>query len=287
MTQPAPAIARLLIACPDARGVVAAVAGFLAQHGANILEADQHTDPDTRQFFMRIEFETAGLDMPLDALRAAFAPIASARSMQARVEPARRRRVAVLCSRQTHCVADLLWRATTDELSAELVMVVSNHTDAQPFAAQLGVPYHHVAMSPDDRDARHAQILELLRRERVELVVLARYMQVVPQSFVDAFPSRIINIHHSFLPAFAGARPYHQAFAKGVKLIGATAHYVTAELDEGPIIAQQTAPVTHRDTVADMVRTGRDLERMVLARAVRLHLSDKVLVHAGRTIVFD
>ena len=279
--------ARLLIACPDARGVVAAVASFLAQHGANILEADQHTDPGSRQFFMRIEFETSGLDAPVDALRRAFEPIARERAMAVRMQEARRRRTAVLCSRQTHCVADLLWRATTDELGAELAMVVSNHTDAQPFAAQLGVPYHHVPVTPEDKGSQHARILDMLTDAGVELVVLARYMQVLPPPFIAAFPSRIINIHHSFLPAFAGARPYHQAFAKGVKLIGATAHYVTPELDEGPIIAQQTAAVTHRDTIEDMVRKGRDLERVVLAQAVRLHLADKVLVHAGRTIVFD
>ena len=279
--------ARVLVACADATGVVAAVAGFLADHGANILEADQHTDPDTRQFFMRVEFETAGLRTGLDALAQDFTAIAKRFDMDARVEPARRRRVAVLCSKQTHCVADLLWRATTDELEAELAMVVSNHTDAKPFAAQLGVPFHHMPVSPDTKDAQHAAMLRLLVDSDIELVVLARYMQVVPPSFVEAFGDRIINIHHSFLPAFAGAKPYHQAFAKGVKLIGATAHYVTAELDEGPIIAQQTEPVTHRDAVADMVRSGRDLDRVVLARAVRLHLAGKVRVHAGRTIVFD
>ena len=279
--------ARILIRCPDREGVIARVASFLAGSGRNILDADQHTDPDTRQFFMRVEFETAGLRTGLDALAQDFTAIAKRFDMDARVEPARRRRVAVLCSKQTHCVADLLWRATTDELEAELAMVVSNHTDAEPFAAQLGVPFHHVPVTPDTKDAQHAAMLRLLVDSDIELVVLARYMQVVPPSFVEAFGDRIINIHHSFLPAFAGAKPYHQAFAKGVKLIGATAHYVTAELDEGPIIAQQTEPVTHRDAVADMVRTGRDLERVVLARAVRLHLAGKVLVHAGRTIVFD
>lgn len=282
-----PTRARLLVACADATGVVARVAGFLAERGANILEADQHTDPDTRQFFMRVEFETAGLARPIDEIAAEFDVLAREHAMDARLEPARRRRVAVLCSRQTHCVADLLWRATTDELEAELAMVISNHADAQPFAAQLGVPFHLMPVTPETKDDEHARVLAMLLEAEIELVVLARYMQVVPASFVEALPDRIINIHHSFLPAFAGARPYHQAFAKGVKLIGATAHYVTEELDEGPIIAQQTAPVTHRDTVEDMVRTGRDLERVVLARAVRLHLAGKVLVHAGRTIVFD
>ena len=280
--------ARLLISCPDATGVVASVASFLAEHRGNILEADQHTDPDSRSFFMRIEFETAALDVDAAGFARAFGPIAERFGMAARtVWPGAPARVAILCSKQTHCAADLLWRLHNRELRATCPLVISNHPDARPFAEGLGVAYHELAVTRETKAAQEARIVELLRAERIDLVVLARYMQVMSPGFVDAFAGRIINIHHSFLPAFAGAKPYHQAFEKGVKLIGATSHYVTAELDEGPIIAQATADVTHRDTVDDLVRKGRDLERVVLARAVRAHTDDKVILHGRRTVVFD
>ncbi len=286
----------LLVSCPDATGVVAAVSGLLGRLGLNILDADQHTDPDERRFFMRVVFEGdaggsgGGLRTELDAL-------ARERDMQTRLrrvgEP---RRITILASKQTHCVADLLWRATGvgggggGELAATITGVISNHRDAEPLASGFGVPFCHLPVTGDDgasRASQEAAVLDEIERQGAELVVLARYMRVLSAEAVARLgPERVINIHHSFLPAFAGARPYHRAFERGVKLIGATAHYVTDELDEGPIIAQQTRRVSHRDTVEDLVRKGRDLERLVLAEAVRLHLEERVMVWGRRTVVF-
>lgn len=286
-------IARLLIECPDARGVVAAVAMAVADAGGNILEADQHTDPDTRQFFMRVEFEPEG---DRASFEASFAPMAEARSMVWRLRwraPSSARRVAVLCSKETHCLSDLLWRWQNAELAdGEVALVAGNHEVGRPLAEAAGVTFRHAPIDTAleraaAKRAHEDQLQRLLEDAGIELVVLARYMQVLSAEFVSRWNDRVINIHHSFLPAFAGARPYHQAFERGVKLIGATAHYATAELDDGPIIAQRTAPVSHRDSVSDLVRKGRDLERVTLAEAVRLHLEDKVLVSGRKTVVFD
>ncbi|MEM1331637.1 MAG: formyltetrahydrofolate deformylase [Planctomycetota bacterium] len=282
-----PTTGRLLISCPDATGVVAAVTGFLAEHRGNLLEADQHTDHGTRAFSMRVEFEASELSVRRDGFLEAMASIVDRFRMRTKLEWSDTpRRVAVLCSKQTHCVSDLLWRFAEAELPGELAMVVSNHTVARSAAEHAGVPFHHLPVTPETKPEQERAMLELLEREGIHTVVLARYMQVLSPGVVDAMPGRIINIHHSFLPAFAGAKPYHQAFDRGVKLIGATSHYVTAELDEGPIIAQQTRTVSHRDGVEDLVRKGRDLERVVLADAVRLHLEDKVLLAGHKTIVF-
>ncbi|MEO0482303.1 MAG: formyltetrahydrofolate deformylase [Planctomycetota bacterium] len=281
------ATARLLIECPDARGVVAAAASAVADSGGNILEADQHTDPDSRRFFMRLEFEP---EADRSSFEAAFAPIAEARQMAWRVRwgdaP---RRVAILCSKETHCLSDLLWRWQNGDLpGAEVVLVAGNHDTGRALAEAAGAPFHYMPIVDKSAKAeQEAELERLLTGAGAELVVLARYMQVLSAGFCERWRDRVINIHHSFLPAFAGARPYHQAFERGVKLIGASAHYATAELDDGPIIAQRTAPVSHRDTVQDLVRTGRDLERVTLAEAVRLHLQDKVLVSGRRTVVFD
>jgi formyltetrahydrofolate deformylase len=278
----------LLISCPDRPGIVAAVSDFIFRAGGNIIHADQHTDRQEGVFLQRLEWELDGFAIPRDEIAAAFDPIARRFDMRWRLRFSDHRpRVAVLVSRQGHCMYDLLARWRMGELPAEIPLVVSNHPDLSEGADRFGVEFHHLPVSPDTKAAQEAQILELLEQHRIDLVVLARYMQVLTPGFVERWPQRIINIHHSFLPAFAGARPYHQAHERGVKVIGATAHYVTAGLDEGPIIEQDVARVSHRDTVEDMVHKGRDLEMVVLARAVRLHLERRVIVYGPKTAVFD
>lgn len=280
--------ARLLIWCPDARGIIATVTGFLAEHGANVLEADQHSDPDHGAFCMRVEFETDGLNLDRQAFPAAWEPVAQRLHMHWRIAyAADRKRMAVLVSRQDHCLHDLLLRQRCREIDVDIPFVISNHDDLRRTVTGYGINFHHLPITPDTKAPQEDRLLDLLDRERIDFVVLARYMQVLSDRVVDRYPDRIINIHHGFLPAFAGAKPYHQAYARGVKIVGATAHYVTAELDAGPIIAQHTTAINHRDTVDDLVRKGRDLERTVLASAVRLHVDDKVLVHQNKTIVFD
>ena len=262
-----------------------AVAEFVLSVDGNIVHAEQHIDPEAGVFFQRVEFDCPETD--LDVLRAAFTPTAQRFGMSAQVcRSDDRPRVAVLASTQAHCLADLLARAGSGELNADIVAVVSNHPDHAELAAFHGVPYHHLPVTSSTRDAQEGQLLEVLHAHGVELVVLARYMQILSPRVLDAYSSRIINIHHSFLPAFVGAKPYHQAQQRGVKLIGATAHYATADLDEGPIIAQDVTPVTHRDSVADLVRKGRDLEVVVLARAVRAHVEHRTLVFGNKTVVF-
>jgi formyltetrahydrofolate deformylase len=275
----------LLLSCPDQPGLVHAVADIVLHAGGNIVHAEQHIDVESGIFFQRVEFEAPGLDAAV--LTAAFAPVAQRFGMSVRARTTDERpRVAVLASTQPHCLADLLARWRSGELPAEIVTVISNHDDHARLAAFHDVPFRHLPVTPETRQAQEAALLEVLRGNDVELVVLARYMQVLGRHVLDAYPSKIINIHHSFLPAFVGARPYHQAQQRGVKLVGATAHYATADLDEGPIIAQDVAPVSHRDSVADLVRKGRDLETVVLARAVRAHVEHRTLVYGNKTIVF-
>jgi len=277
----------LLLSCRDQPGLVHAVAEFvLAEHG-NIVHAEQHIDQGSGVFFQRVEFELPTADLDIERIEAAFAPTAERFGMAVQVRRSDDRpRVALLASTQPHCLADLLARWRSGELPAEIVAVISNHADHAGLAEFHGVPHHHLPVTPETREAQEAQVLDVLRAHDVELVVLARYMQILGRPVLDAYPSRIINIHHSFLPAFVGARPYHQAQQRGVKLIGATAHYATFELDEGPIIAQDVTPVSHRDSVADLVRKGRDLETVVLARAVRAHVEHRTLVYGNKTIVF-
>jgi formyltetrahydrofolate deformylase len=276
----------LLISCPDQPGLVHGVAEFVLQAGGNIVHAEQHVDREAGVFFQRVEFEL-GPELPRAAVAAAFLPTARRFGMQVAIRFSDERpRIAVLASREPHCLADLLGRWRAGELPAEIVAVISNHADHAPLASFSGVAFHHLPVSMQTRPAQEARILATLADHDVEVVVLARYMQVLGPAVLAAYPSRIINIHHSFLPAFSGARPYHQAQHRGVKLIGATAHYATAELDEGPIIAQEVTPVSHRDSVADLVRKGRDLETVVLARAVRAHVEHRSLVFGNKTIVF-
>lgn len=288
MSTAADTTARLLVTCPDRPGIVAAVAGFLHMHGANITALDQHsTDPSGGTFFLRLEFQTPGVDLPRKALEGAFDQVVAQRfemtwRMTHAAEP---QRLGILVSKHDHALMELLWRGLRGELPARLAMVISNHRDAEAAVTALGVPFHHVPVTPDTRPEAEARILSLLDGQ-VDLIALARYMQVVSPQFIAHYPNRIINIHHSFLPAFVGANPYQRAFERGVKLIGATAHYVTDELDAGPIIEQDVGRVSHRDSVRDLIELGRDLERRVLAHAVRWHLEDRVIVHGNKTVVF-
>ena len=280
--------ARLLISCPDRPGIVASVSSFLFRHGANIVTSDQHsTDPEGGRFFMRMEFSTAGMDLDRDELADAFRlDVADRFDMSWRISHAdQRKRVAVLVSRYEHCLLDLLWRDRRGELDAEIALVASNHPDLEEQVAGFGISYHHVPVDPGDKAASEARLLELLGRG-IDLVVLARYMQILSGDFLARIGAPLINIHHSFLPAFAGQDPYGQAHRRGVKIIGATAHYVTEELDAGPIIAQDVAHVSHRESVDDLTRLGEDIERTVLARAVKLHLADRALVYENKTVVF-
>jgi formyltetrahydrofolate deformylase len=272
-------LATLLVSCPDRRGIVASLAQVLYGHGANILDSDQHTDVTAGMFFQRIRFDLQGLTTDRVTLEAGISEVAQRFGMHYRLAyGGRAPRVAILCSKQEHCLYDLLLRYRAGELACEVAMVISNHPDLAHVAQHFGVPFHHVPAKQEPA------MLELLRD--VDLVVLARYMQILSPAFVATFPSRIINIHHSFLPAFVGANPYRQAYEKGVKLIGATSHYVTADLDQGPIIEQAVIRCSHRDEVEELQRKGKDLEKRVLAEAVRWHLQDRILVYAGKTVVF-
>ncbi len=279
---------RLVITCPDGPGIVAAVSEFLFRHGANIVQSDQYsTDPQGGTFFMRMAFRLAGLDLPLDALDRAFADEVAVRfAMDWRLHGAAEpKRVAIMVSREDHCLLDLLWRWRRGELDMDIGLVISNHADLAETVAALGIAFEHVPVTADTKARAEARQLELLAG-RFDLVVLARYMQILSGAFLDALEAPAINIHHSFLPAFAGAAPYQRARERGVKLIGATAHYVTEVLDAGPIIEQDVIRVTHRDDADALERLGRDIERSVLSRAVRWHCEDRVLRHGERTVVF-
>jgi len=280
--------ARLLITCPDQRGIIAAVAGFVAANNGNILEADQHTDPQHGEFFMRLEVELANFALSPHTFGQAWAAVADRFAMRWRIFWGNQaKRMAILVTKEGHCLSDLLWRWKSGELPVDITFVAGNHQDLADHVAACGVPFHYLPPTAARSEVHEQRLRALLTQDRVDVIVLARYMQILSPQFVADYQERIINIHHSFLPAFAGPRPYHQAYERGVKIIGATSHYVTEELDKGPIIAQATLPIDHRDTIDDLVRKGRDLERVVLAAAVRLHVEDKLLVSKNRTIVFD
>ncbi len=279
--------ATLLVCCPDRKGLVAALAQVLYGHGANILDADQHTDPVAGQFFQRIKFDLSELHTDRTSLETAISEVATRFSMNWRIANGLHRgKTAIFVSKYDHCLYDLLLRQRAGELSTEIPMIISNHPDLEPVAKQFGVPFHHLSITSGTKRAQEDRILELLGAADVDLVVLARYMQILTDDFLNRYEGQVINIHHSFLPAFMGSKPYHRAFERGVKLIGATAHYATADLDEGPIIEQDVVRCSHRDSVQDLVRKGRDLEKVVLARAVRWHLDDRILVYDNKTVVF-
>ena len=278
----------LLISCPDQKGLVAAIADFLYQHDANILHADQHQDAELKLFLMRVEWDLAGFTLDLSDFELAFAPIAQRFDMQWRLAcSAYRPKMAIFVSRYDHCLADLLYRYQSGELHCDIPLILSNHHDMQWLAEAYKVPFQYVEVNTDNKDDAEKTQLALLRHHHVDFIVLARYMQVLSADFIRHFPNRIINIHHSFLPAFHGARPYHRAFERGVKLIGATSHYVTEVLDDGPIIEQDVARISHRDALDDLIRRGADLEKIVLSRAVRWHSENRVLLYANKTVVFD
>ncbi|ATF15516.1 formyltetrahydrofolate deformylase [Brevibacillus sp. HB1.2] len=278
--------ARMLISCPDRAGIVAAVSNFLFQQGANIVQSDQYTtDPETGRFFMRIEFDLINLDERCEEIKKAFIPVAESFGMEwSLVEANKRKKVALFVSKEDHCLLELLWRWKSGELFADIAVVVSNHPDMQETVESFGIPYRCIAVTKDNKP--QAEEAQLAAAEGVDLIVLARYMQILSPRFLDDYAMRIINIHHSFLPAFVGAKPYEQAYRRGVKLIGATAHYVTEELDAGPIIEQDVQRVSHQEDVEALKQLGRQVERTVLARAVRWHLEDRVLVYGNKTIVF-
>jgi formyltetrahydrofolate deformylase len=278
----------LLIHCPDRKGLVATISTFLYEHGANILHADQHQDERHGLFFMRVEYSLDGFDLDHDSFVDRFSAIAETFAIRWRLEySAVRPSMAIFVSHHVHCLVDLLHRHAIGELAARIPVVIGNHEDARALVEFHGIEFHHIPVLPETRAASEARQLEVLRTYNVDLIVLARYMQILSPAFVERYRERIINVHHSFLPAFVGARPYHAAFDRGVKLIGATSHYVTSELDEGPIIEQDVARVSHRDQVDDLVQKGRDLERLVLSRAVRWHLEHRVLLYANKTVIFD
>ncbi|MFK7788790.1 MAG: formyltetrahydrofolate deformylase [Phycisphaeraceae bacterium] len=280
--------ATLLIACDDKPGLVSSFAQFIAANGGNILDAAQHTEHETNQFFMRLVFDTAGFALDEPACRSALDGLARNipnmrwQLFMGEALP----KVALFCSKTAHCVYDLLVRHAMGELPGEIALVISNHDDLREVADHFGIPFKHVPVASEDKQAAEGQHEQLLAEYDIDLVVLARYMQIVGSGFCERWTGKCINIHHSFLPAFVGAKPYHQAFERGVKIIGATAHYVTADLDQGPIIEQDIAHVGHHASVKELTRLGRDVERQVLARAVRWHLERRIIIHHNRTVVF-
>lgn len=278
----------ILIHCKDRKGIVARVSGFIHDFGGNILDSDHHTDEETNDFLMRMEFATEGLQIPPDEISAAFAPIAKVFEMRYEVHhSSHRTRVGMLVSKQDHCLADLLQRHRRDELHIDIPVIISNHDTCAEWAHLFKIPFVVLPVTKETKPQQEQQVVSTLKSHRAELVVMARYMQILSADFLAQIGCPVINIHHSFLPAFIGANPYRQAYERGVKIIGATAHYATQDLDEGPIIEQDVIRVGHRDTVDDLVRKGRDLEEIVLARAVRRHIEHRVLVYGKKTVVFD
>jgi len=277
----------LLVACPDRKGEVASIADFVYRHDGNILHADEHADEESGLFLMRVEFDPKDFDLDLADFGKHFAPVAEKFQMKWRLaQSSQRPRMIAFVSKYDHCLIDLLYRHQSGELACDIPLIISNHPDNQPLADFHKIPYAVVAITKDNKNQAEERIQALITEHKADFMVLARYMQILSNNFVNRYPQRIINIHHSFLPAFVGARPYHQAFERGVKLIGATSHYVTEVLDDGPIIEQDVVRVSHRDTVEDLIRQGRDLEKVVLSRAVRLHIESRVLVYGNKTVVF-
>jgi len=281
-------IATLLVCCPDRKGIVAALAQTLYGHGANILDADQHTDPVEEMFFQRIRFDFGDLHTDRRTMEQAVMEVAERFQMSTRLEyAAKAKRVALFVSKYDHCLVDLLWRWKAGELPCDIPLVISNHPDLQDTVESFGSEFRVIPVTKENKAEQEQEEIGLLREFDVDLVVLARYMQILSADFLRDVGCPVMNIHHSFLPAFMGGKPYHRAFERGVKLIGATAHYATSDLDEGPIIEQDVARASHRDSVQDLIRKGRDLEKLVLARAVRSHLEDRILIYANKTVVFE
>ena len=279
---------RLVLSCPDRVGIGAMVSNFISSHGGSIADANQHSDPSTGWFFMRVEIKADSLPFTLEQLIEAFTPIAQSFDMSWQInDSAAPKKVVLMASREAHCLADLLYRYHAGELDCEIPCVISNHDDLRSMVEWHDIPYYHVPVDKHDKQPHFDEVSRLIREHEADTVVLARYMQILPEDICEEYERRIINIHHSFLPSFAGAKPYHQAHDRGVKLIGATCHYVTQELDAGPIIDQDVIRVSHRDLPEEMVRLGRDVEKTVLSRGLRWHLEDRILVHGNKTVVFN
>ncbi len=284
---PSPDTATLLIHCPDQPGLVHDVTGFIFSHRGNILDLEQHIDPLENLFFMRVEWSLENFTLEKEEIDSRFSILGHRHQMGWKLHFAsERKRLALFVSKESHCLYDLLSRHEAGELPASIPLIVSNHETLRPAAERFGIPFHHFPVTPQNKAAQEQAQLELLARERVDTVVLARYMQIVGARLIDAYPNQVLNIHQSFLPAFVGAKPYHQAFERGVKIIGATSHYVTADLDQGPIIHQDVMKVSHDDSVGDLVRLGKDLEKTVLAKALWWHVTNKILVYSNKTVVF-
>jgi formyltetrahydrofolate deformylase len=278
----------LLVNCPDQKGVVATISDFIFRHNGNILHADEHADEGSNLFLMRVEFDPADFDVHPDDFSRQFSPIAEKFGMQWRLARSNfRPKMVIMVSKYDHCLVDLLYRHRSGELGCEIPLIISNHPDNEPIANFYRIPYVTVAVPKENKREAEQKILSLLREHDPDFIVLARYMQILSNEFVNQYPHRIINIHHSFLPAFVGAKPYHQAFTRGVKLIGATSHYVTEVLDDGPIIEQDVVRISHRDSLDDLLQKGRDLEKVVLSRAVRWHIENRILLYGNKTVVFD
>jgi len=280
--------ATLLITCPDAKGIVAAIADFLYQHNANILHADQHQDAENSLFLMRVEWDLKDFSLDEASFARAFEVIAKTYKMTWELKlSADKPRMAIMVSQYDHCLADLLHRYKNNELQCDIPLIISNHLNTQKLAEFYGIPFFHIPVEKDKKKEAEAEQFALFDEYQVDFIVLARYMQILSEDFVKRYPQRVINIHHSFLPAFIGAKPYHRAFERGVKLIGATSHYVTEVLDEGPIIEQDIDRISHRDQVEDLIQKGRDLERIVLYKAVRWHIENRILIYGNKTVIFD
>ncbi len=280
--------ATLLLSCPDQKGLVARISNFLYEQGGNIIDLDEHVDSGEKHFSLRVAWDMADFTIAPENLHKEFLPLGQEFGAEWSIRLNRtKRRIAIFVSKHDHCLQEILWRSEMGEYDAEVVLIISNHPDLGPLADRYRIPFHVFTISSENREAQEKKELELLDAERIDTIILARYMQVLSPAFVRRHPHRILNIHHSFLPAFAGGNPYKQAYDRGVKIVGATSHYVTEALDEGPIIEQDIIRISHKDSLNDLIRKGRDLERLVLARAVRLHLEDRVLVHGRKTIVFD
>lgn len=280
--------ATLLITCPDTKGIVATIADFLYQHNANILHADQHQDAENSLFLMRVEWDLKDFSLDEASFAKAFENIAKNYKMTWELKLSKDTpRMAIMVSQYDHCLADLLHRYKNNELQCDIPLIISNHLNTQKLAEFYGIPFFHIPVEKDKKKEAEAKQFALFDQYQVDFIVLARYMQILSEDFVKRYPKRVINIHHSFLPAFIGARPYHRAFERGVKLIGATSHYVTEVLDEGPIIEQDIDRISHRDQVEDLIQKGRDLERTVLSKAVRWHIENRILIYANKTVIFD
>ena len=281
--------ATLLLSCPDQRGLVARIAHFIFERGGNILDLDEHVDANEGLFFLRVSWDMRDFSLTGDKVLAAFQPLAEEFQAEWMIKlniAHNRRRLAILVSKYDHCLQELLWRHGLGEFDADIALIVSNHPELKPLADLHQIPFHVFPINKDNKPEQERQEIALLKQENIDTVILARYMQVLSPQFVAAYPNQIINIHHSFLPAFIGGNPYKQAYQRGVKIIGATSHYVTDNLDEGPIIEQDIIRISHKDSLDDLIRKGRDLERLVLARAIRLHLQDRILVYGNKTVVF-